>query len=60
MRHSTGEAALDFERFEKLNDFVQGSGLGLSICQLIVKYMNGKLWVDSGTPVARVSVLRIL
>ena len=38
---------LIFERFEKLNDFVQGSGLGLSICQLIVKYMNGKLWVDS-------------
>lgn len=39
---------LIFERFEKLNDFVQGSGLGLSICQLIVRYMNGKLWVDSG------------
>ena len=39
---------LIFERFEKLNDFVQGSGLGLSICQLIVKYMDGKLWVDSG------------
>ena len=39
---------LIFERFEKLNDFVQGSRLGLSICQLIVKYMNGKLWVDSG------------
>lgn len=39
---------LIFERFEKLNDFVQGSGLGLSICQLIVKYMNGKLWGDSG------------
>lgn len=39
---------LIFERFEKLNDFAQGSGLGLSICQLIVKYMNGKLWVDSG------------
>lgn len=39
---------LIFGRFEKLNDFVQGSGLGLSICQLIVKYMNGKLWVDSG------------
>lgn len=51
---------LIFERFEKLNDFVQGSGLGLSICQLIVKYMNGKLWVTVGTPVARVSVLRIL
>lgn len=38
---------LIFERFEKLNDFVQGSGLGLSICQLIVKHIQGKLWVDS-------------
>lgn len=37
---------LIFERFEKLNDFVQGSGLGLSICQLIVKHIQGKLWVD--------------
>lgn len=44
---------LIFERFEKLNDFVQGSGLGLSICQLIVKYMNGKLWVDGYTRGAR-------
>ena len=48
MRHSTGEAALDFERFEKLNDFVQGKRTGPSICQLIVKYMNGKAVVDSG------------
>lgn len=35
-----------FERFEKLNDFAQGSGLGLSICQLIVTYMKGRIWVD--------------
>ncbi|WP_044267792.1 sensor histidine kinase [Bacteroides timonensis] len=38
---------LIFERFEKLNDFAQGSGLGLSICQLIVNYMRGRIWVDS-------------
>ena len=38
---------LVFERFEKLNDFAQGSGLGLSICQLIVTYMRGRIWVDS-------------
>ena len=37
-----------FERFTKVDTFTQGTGLGLSICQLIVKYMNGKLWVDSG------------
>ena len=41
------EAYLIFERFEKLNDFAQGSGLGLSICQLIVTYMRGRIWVDS-------------
>lgn len=38
---------LIFERFEKLNDFVQGSGLGLSICRLIMDHMHGKIWVDS-------------
>ena len=38
---------LIFERFEKLNDFAQGSLLGLSICKLIVTYMKGRLWVDS-------------
>ena len=38
---------LIFERFEKLNDFAQGSGLGLSICQLIVTYMRGRIWVDN-------------
>lgn len=38
---------LIFERFEKLNDFAQGSGLGLSICRLIMDHMHGKIWVDS-------------
>lgn len=38
---------LIFERFEKLNDFVQGSGLGLSICRLIISHMHGRIWVDS-------------
>lgn len=37
---------LIFERFEKLNNFVQGSGLGLSICRLIITRIHGKLWVD--------------
>ena len=38
---------LIFERFEKLNDFAQGSGLGLSICKLIISHMHGRIWVDS-------------
>lgn len=38
---------LIFERFEKLNDFAQGSGLGLSICRLIISHMHGRIWVDS-------------
>lgn len=35
-----------FERFEKLNENAQGSGLGLSICQLIIEHVGGKIWVD--------------
>ncbi len=35
-----------FERFEKLNEKVQGSGLGLSICRLIIQRLGGKIWVD--------------
>ena len=36
-----------FERFEKLDSFAQGAGLGLPICKLIVKKMNGRILVDS-------------
>ncbi|MEG1586935.1 MAG: HAMP domain-containing sensor histidine kinase [Bacteroidales bacterium] len=36
-----------FERFEKLNEYAQGSGLGLSICRLIIKRLGGNIWVDS-------------
>lgn len=35
-----------FQRFEKLNENAQGSGLGLSICQLIIEHVGGKIWID--------------
>ena len=35
-----------FERFEKLDDFIQGTGLGLSVCQIISEQLNGSLSVD--------------
>ena len=36
-----------FERFEKLDSFAQGAGLGLPICKLIVEKMNGSIGVES-------------
>lgn len=35
-----------FERFEKLHEGIQGAGLGLSICKLIIDHTGGRIWVD--------------
>lgn len=36
-----------FKRFYKLNDFAQGTGLGMAICKAIIDDMHGKISVDS-------------
>jgi len=41
------QAEVIFERFVKLNGFVQGTGLGLSICREIAKRMGAKIYLDT-------------
>ena len=41
------EQASVFERFVKLNEFVQGTGLGLNICKSIAERCGGSIGVDS-------------
>ena len=40
------KAELIFKRFIKLNQFDQGSGLGLNICQLIADKLGGQVFLD--------------
>lgn len=43
----TERAATIFRRFGKVNNFVQGTGLGLSLCRLLVEKMGGRIWLRS-------------
>lgn len=36
-----------FKRFEKLDDFKQGNGLGLNICRTIAERLDAKCWLDT-------------
>lgn len=42
-----GKEEIIFERFEKLDNTTQGSGLGLNICLLIAKLLKGSIRVDT-------------
>lgn len=49
-----------FERFEKLDSFAQGAGLGLPICKLIVEKMNGRILVDSQLGIGTTFIIELL
>ena len=44
------QAEAIFGRFTKLDEFVQGVGLGLNICREIATRMGGMVWLDTGHP----------
>lgn len=41
------KAEIIFERFVKLNNFVQGTGLGLNICKVLSGYLDGRVYLDT-------------
>lgn len=46
-----------FDRFEKVNDFKQGAGLGLPICKAISDRLGGEVYIDASYTVGACFVL---
>lgn len=44
---SVSEQQIVFDRFVKFNSFVQGTGIGLTICKLIIEKLEGEIGVKS-------------
>lgn len=44
---SAEKGATIFERFGKVDNFVQGTGLGLTICRMLTEKMGGRIWLRS-------------
>ncbi|MCQ2147610.1 MAG: HAMP domain-containing histidine kinase [Bacteroidales bacterium] len=40
------KADIIFNRFTKLNNFIQGSGLGLNICRMVASKLGGEVYLD--------------
>lgn len=36
-----------FEQFTKLDEFSQGTGMGLTLCRILIQKLNGRIYVDT-------------
>lgn len=41
------KAEVVFEQFTKLDEFSQGTGMGLTLCRTLIEKLNGRIYVDT-------------